>query len=268
MELITVGLYGDGSKDARLRAEYVYCDRADKCSAFCDGKCFGVTTIFGNRCPYGNVVKSDGGLKRSKAYGRVYSEAKNNEKYSKLSYPYHSLVTKIGDEAFLTIPHVQIEAENGNITISNPILTKSLCVSSDLLNPETLKKLCSFRPRAFFGGEITEYQDKTVPMFLFQFSRLFPKQYQAFVDAFPEYEKRKPDWIGRYAKLSTCNREKVFINGEDEYRFEGDYIVGTSKSTPFGPFLKTATEIRVKVTDDMTVKITDNDQVLDSTVFV
>lgn len=39
-ELINVGLYGVGSRDSRLRAEYIYCDQAKECSAYKEGKCF------------------------------------------------------------------------------------------------------------------------------------------------------------------------------------------------------------------------------------
>ncbi len=269
MELITVGLYGDGSRDARLRAEYVYCDRAEKCSAFCDGKCFGVTALFGMRCPYAKVNMVDGGLKRSKAYGEVYSVAKNSEKYAKLDYPHYTLITKIGGEAFLTLPFVQIKVENGKISTEHPMFVRPVCVDSNLLTPENLEIICSFRPRAMLGGEITDYQEKTIPMFLLQFSRLYPEKYHAFIEAFPEYADRKPDWVGRMALLNTCNREKTYRDASgNEYHFEGDYIVGKSKFAPFALSLKTPTEIRAKVTDDMKVKITDNDQVLDSTVFV
>ena len=42
---INVGLYGDGSRGARLRAEYIACDRAEECSLYKSGKCFNVTTL-------------------------------------------------------------------------------------------------------------------------------------------------------------------------------------------------------------------------------
>lgn len=267
-QLITVGLYGDGSRDARLRAEYVSCDRAGICSAYSNGKCFGVTTLFGDLCPYAKVNKVDGGLKRSKAYGRVYSEAKNNDKYSALGYPYHTLATKIGDEAFITVPYVQLEYENGHITVHDPIVRRAILLPAELLTPENLEKICSFVPLAMMGGVIKDYQEKIVPMLLLELSRLFPEQYRAFIEAYPEYAERKPDWTGRLAQLNTCNREQTYQNGSgDVFRFEGDYIVGVCKSVPFAPFGTTPTELRVKVTDDMTVKITDNAQVLDTTVF-
>ena len=46
---ICAHLYGDGSRDCRLRAEYIRCNRAEECSAYKNGKCFCVTTLFGVR---------------------------------------------------------------------------------------------------------------------------------------------------------------------------------------------------------------------------
>ena len=36
-KLINVDLYGDGSRNSRLRAEYIYCDHADVCSVYKEG---------------------------------------------------------------------------------------------------------------------------------------------------------------------------------------------------------------------------------------
>ena len=74
-KLINVDLYGDGSRDSRLRAEYIYCDHADVCSVYKEGKCFRKTTLFGVRCEFGRIACVDGGTKKTKMYGRVYSEA-------------------------------------------------------------------------------------------------------------------------------------------------------------------------------------------------
>ena len=80
-KLINVDLYGDGSRDSRLRAEYIYCDHADVCSVYKEGKCFRKTTLFGVRCEFGRIACVDGGTKKTKMYGRVYSEAKDSERY-------------------------------------------------------------------------------------------------------------------------------------------------------------------------------------------
>ena len=59
---------------------------------------------------YGDGIACvDGGTKKTKMYGRVYSEAKDSERYHKLSYPNNTYIAKIGDGAFLAPPYVRIE---------------------------------------------------------------------------------------------------------------------------------------------------------------
>lgn len=269
-ELINVGLYGDGSRKSRLRAEYIYCDHAQDCSAYKDGKCFCVTTLFGVKCGIGSVGVVDGGTKQSKRFREVWREAKENECYAKLSYPGRNYITKIGDKAFLTHMPVRLEEmPAGKLRWSDPGFgANSIMVSEEVLTPENIMVICSARPHALMGGIIESYQKETIPMFLHQLSLIYPEKYKVFCEAYPEYEIAPPNWVGRFAKLSTCNRSKQYkdINGNVFY-FENDEIVCDHYKSVFAPFGAKDMKIRVNVTDDMEVKITDNKQVLADTVF-
>lgn len=76
------------------------------------------------------------------------------------------------------------------------------------------------------GEEIKSYQTETIPIFLHQLSKLFPEQYSAFIKAFPDYELKAPDYRGKYAKLSTCNRELIYRDAHgNSFRFDGDELV-------------------------------------------
>lgn len=270
-ELINVGLYGVGSRDSRLRAEYIYCDQAKECSAYKEGKCFCVTTLFGVRCGVGRVEKIDGGTKRSKKFHEVRREAKENEFYAKLKYPSYNYVTRIGNLVFLKLPYIQIhENEHGKLSWSNPGFgVNSKLLDKSVLTPENIMMICSARPHAMIGGEIEDYQNKIVPMFLRQLSLLFPEMYAAFRYEYPDYKPRELNWIGRHAKLATCNRDVNYkdING-NEFYFDGEYIVCVNYRSCFSPFTTKGTEIRMKVTGDMKVEITDNEQVLEETEFI
>ena len=70
-EAINVNLYGSGSRDCRLRAEYIFCDRANECSAYKQGTCFAVTAPLSRHCMVGSVSRVDGGTKRSKMYNKI-----------------------------------------------------------------------------------------------------------------------------------------------------------------------------------------------------
>lgn len=208
---ICAHLYGDGSRDCRLRAEYIRCNRAEECSAYKNGKCFCVTTLFGVRCPNGEITIVDGGTKQSKKFLRVQKEARTNPAYGKLRYPSTNLITRIGEDAFLTVPYTWLEEFGGEIRCDNPHPgTNRLYISADKLTPENIKRICDFIPRAIMGGVIRDYQDKTVPMFLHQLRGLFPEKYAAFQEAYPDYKIKAPDWKGRWAKLSTCNRNAEY----------------------------------------------------------
>lgn len=269
-ELINVSLYGDGSRKARLRAEYIYCDHANECSAYKDGKCFRVTTLFGLRCEFGRISCVDGCTKQSKTFRRVHSEAKSNEMYGKLSYPYNTYVTRIGDGAFLSLPYIRIEESNGKLVCSDPGFgSNRLFVSMDKLTPENIERICLYSPHAFMGGVISDYQKKTVPLFLYQLSKLFPEQFQVFVSEHPSYKLVAPDWVGRYAKLSTCNRDEEYEDKRrNVFHFDGDDIVCDHYHSAFLPFDGAESQIRIKVLDNMRVKITNNNQVTDQTIFV
>lgn len=229
-KLINVDLYGDGSRNSRLRAEYIYCDHADVCSAYKEGKCFRKTTLFGVRCEFGRIACVDGGTKKAKMYGRVYSDAKGSEQYHKLSYPNNIYIAKIGDGAFLAPPHVRIErSSDSKLFCHDPGFgCNRLFVSIDELTPDNINRICTYHPRAMLGGEIESYQTETIPIFLRQLSKLFPEQYNAFIAAFPDYELKAPDYRGKYAKLSTCNRELTYRDAHgNSFRFDGDADYGS-----------------------------------------
>lgn len=270
-EVICVHLYGDGSRSARLRAEYIHCDRSGECSAYKNGECFCVTTFFGVRCGIGRVTCVDGCTKQSKTFHRVWREAKAHPNYGKLKYPYHTTVTRIDNDVFLTLPHIWLEErEDGQISCRDPHLsTNRLLVSSDRLTPENIKRICEFRPRAIMGGVITDYQFKTVPMFLHQLRGLFPDKFAEFEKAYPDFEIKAPNWKGRRAKLATCNRDMEYKDGSrGVFRFDGDEIVCDCYDSAFAPFGAKKAKIRLQLSDEIVVEITDNKQVIETTVFV
>ena len=268
--LINVNLYGDGSRNSRRRAEYIYCEKAQECSAYKEGKCFCVTTLFGVSCKVGRVANVDGGTKQSKGFYRVSEAAKSNEKYAKLKYPHNIYITKIGEKAFLTLPYIRIEELGDNdLSCHDPGFgCNNLLTNSERLTPPNIHKICSYMPRALMGGTISKYETDIVPMFLKQLSKVFPEKYFGFVSMYPEFENKKINYIGMRAKLSTCNRtEKYNDYNVNVFHFEGDFIVCENWKSAFNPFSSEEAYVKVKVTDSMIITITDNNQVTDDTVF-
>lgn len=266
---INVGLYGDGSRGARLRAEYIYCDRADECSLYKSGKCFNVTTPFGKRCPIGERRCEDGGTKQSKAFRNMQIHVHADPLYAKLSYPYHEKIGRIGDDVYLGIPYIRIEEQNGRLNVLNlGFGNNGVVVKRDTLTPENLNRICAYLPRSIMGGIITEYQEEIVPNFLHQLSLLFPDEYAALIAEYPEYAEKKPNFIGRIAKLATCNPVCEYEDGRSVFRFDGDWLVCDCYKSAFAPFNGNDAMLKIQLTDEMTVKITDNAQVLPETVLL
>lgn len=270
-EVICVHLYGDGRRNCRLRAEYIWCDRASECSAYKNGKCFCVTTLFGVRCKNGTVNCVDGGTKQSKAFLRVRNEAKAHEKYAALKYPDHTYVTKIGNDVFLTMPYIWLEiCGDSDIYCHDPhIGTNRLYVDAEMLSPKNIKRICDFRPHSIMGGEIWDYQRKVVPQFLCELKTLFPNKYSDFEAEYPDYEIKQPDWCGRRARLATCNKECEYKdNNGNIFRFDGNDIVCDCYKSVFTPFGGKYVKMQISVTDELEVVITDNAQVTENTVLL
>lgn len=269
-QVINVALYGQGTRNSRLRAEYISCDHAQECSLYKSGQCFNVTVPFGRSCKKGHVQSVDGGINRSKSYDRVWSAAKSNPEYHKLQYPNYALISKVGEEALLSVHYVNIEWEDEQFRVKDPGFSDGYptAVPCEVLTPDNIHKIVKFRPNSLMGGRIEKYATTTVPNFLHQLSVQFPDKYDAYIRAYPESAEIKPNWIGRRAKLCTCNRALTYKEGGNIWRFDGDDLVCDKRCSAFNPFTGKPVEMRVKVTEDMFVDITDNDQVLPETEFL
>ena len=266
---ISVDLYGDGSRKSRLRAEYIYCEHAEECSAYKSGKCFNVTVPFGKWCKTGRVHCIDGGTKNSKAYDRVWTAAKGSEVYHHLKYPFYEYIVKVGDSALLSLRYCDIKVEGEQIFTESPGFGAGLhFVSNDLLTPENIHRIVTAKPRSMMGDVINKYQTDIVPNFLYQFKQLYPEQYEAYAKEHPESESVLPNWVGRCAKLITCNRDMEYLDcHKNKWHFDGDDLV-CEHHGGFNPFTNKPVSMRVALTDDMEVIITDNEQVLPDTVLL
>lgn len=265
--LINVQLFGDYMLGRKLIAEYLYCGNAHECSAYADGRCFMVKTWLREKCKYGSIKIIEGGGDNQK----VMMDAVESPCYGKLKYPIDTYISKIGGDAYFTLKYVSMRIEPTGRLVCNensPFTTATLA-SEDMLTPECIMQICSAHPGGIDGELVTMYQSKIVPHFLLQLSKLFPDKYNGFMEAYPEFKDRKPDWRGHIAKLSTCNRSMSYKDySGNVFRFDGEYLVCDDCNNVIAPFRCKRTEMRVRLTDDMTVKITDAAQVTESTEFI
>ena len=117
------------------------------------------------------------------------------------------------------------------------------------------------------GNRVPDYWENIIPEMLFQLKSLIPDLYNQFVTKNPEWNKL-PNFVGKYARISTLNRNvPIKDSKENVFTFEGEYLVSKNCKLLFAPFDAETAEVRIKLTDDMKTKITDNNQVTENTVF-
>ena len=263
---INVGLYGVGTQRSRLREEDIYCDRCAECSFYKDNKCLNVTSLFSPRCPYGRIVKIDGGTKRAKSYTKVQESAKSDPMYAKLSYPFDRYIADFGDTVGIRLPWLQLTFENNILSIEPVGLSTAqwITIPKPQLTIEVLEKISRSKARTIFNESIKEHRTNNLPMFFRQLRELLPELYNKALKEIPGLAELQPNYVGKMAYLSTVNRDKTYHG----FRFEGDYMVNDNYKSALLPFRAESSQLKIKLTNKMTVRITDNDQVLDTTRFV
>lgn len=270
-EAICVYLYGDGSRDYRLRAEYIYCDRANECSAYKKGKCLCIAMPFSSRCPVGSVEHVDGGLKRSKMFIKVRDRAKADPNYGALKYSNNLKIVRVGDDAILMFNYVWLRIENGDLKVNSPLGggREILFIQKENLTADNILKVCEYKPTALLGGVIDSYQNDEVPMFLRQFRELFPEIYSELIMKSPIQKNKVPNFIGKQAKLLTLKPNCKYETKYGSFFFDGKYAYFDDYNTAFKPFWKCGNmSVTVEVTNDTVATVSDNEQVLDTTEFV
>lgn len=270
-QAINVDLYGDGSREARRRAEYLYCEYSEECSAYKKGQCFGKTEFLSPRCNFAKIQRVDGGTKRSKAFFSISKKAEEHPRYHKLTYPINSYMAKIDSGILLFLPFISIKNDGEKIICNHPGFSRGcVFIENDKITVENIAKICNFRPKPMFGnGEIEDYRSRVIPMFLRELKQVMPEFYAELIEKNKELAELNPNYKGKRAKLSTINRSCFFRDYKgNQFEFDGDYVICKNYKSVFLPFGAKTSEMRIKINDTMDIEITDNDQVTDETEFL
>ena len=266
MRKIDIKLYGGrglfGGRETPLEAVIISCDKCDKCSFYKNNTCLKIRNL-GKICKYGRRDTVQGYTSRAKKYYEFKRKYEQDECYSRLKRP-NSTIGKIDNEFVINLPFIRYE--DGEI--KDPSLGDSLIyINEKEFNNTFIKELLDFKPHAMFGGIITDYQDKKVPNFLSDLKRNFKEIYENFIKEYPRYDT-KVSYIGKKAYINTLNEDSVLIDcHNNEWIKEKEEIV-CYKWRTWLPFNGSGTETRIKITEDMIYKITDNNQVNENTKFV
>lgn len=270
MDKINVNLYGGksifGGRETPLEAEITYCDRHKQCSLYKQGKCFSAGRWKTN-CKFGEKYREIGYTSRAKKYYEFKRKWDNDECRCKLKEP-DNIVGKIEDMFILNTGYL-FENENGGHYIDTSFGKAPLIyISKKEFTNDLIKMICDAKPKTIFDGvEIKRYQEKIVPRFLYELKTEFKDIYDNFIKEYPKYENKKINFVDRKAYINTLKDGTELVDCyENKWKIENDEIVCYNWGTwlPFGGI---ATETRIKITSDMTYKITDNAQVDENTKF-
>ena len=165
-----------------------------------------------------------------------------------------SRVFKIGEFWNLPYAHMAESWAGGNYPI------KSEWVHQDDMTPEMMASIVNGKPTAMMGGVITSYQQESVPRFLEDVRRNYPELWKIV----PEDAKARvqsTDYTGRKAVLETCAPGKF-----GNWVWDGKTLSGGAVNSLMLP--AEAEHIVLTPKSGATIKITENSQVTDATVFV
>ena len=280
MEKINVGLYGGkgifGGRETPLTAKIIYCDKCESCELYKENKCLNVVAPFSASCKYGQVQSIKGYTSRAAKYSDFRSKYKNDDKYDKLSYPTNFSFVEIGDYYVVNVAYTHIfyreESDypyyRKGWNVDTPFVGSSVSfIPKEEFNLELLIKIVKYVPTDFNYKSIKD--NKSVNNFLVEVSKKLPDLYNEFIKEYPQYKDIKTNYVGRYAFISTMVDGSELIDPhKNKFILKGGYLYCDNYRLSFLPFNSKVGELKIKVTDDMTYKITDNSQVDENTKYV
>lgn len=176
----------------------------------------------------------------------------------------------------LPYAHLSIKYDEGNFKVSDEaIQSKTAHVPIESFTNELILSICKNKPQAMFGGTIKSYQKEVAPRFLIHLKEVLPDIYSRFIKEYDEYNK-EIDHRGRMALLNTINPSTVkdisknYPNLNSEWYWDGEYLNYKSGHVSNISVIKDyeVAEFKVVPSDKSKIKITDNDQVNENTIFI
>lgn len=269
MNKINVSLYGGksifGGREQPYNVDIAYCDKCEQCDFYKSGTCFNAGRWKGN-CKIGKKETITGWTSKAKKGREFYQKWKSDECYAKLKEP-NRTIGLVDDLVILNIHDMKLNEDNIPVEDVGFGNGKLSYISLEKFTPLLIKKICDLRPQVLFGyGDIKAYYKEYIPKFLDDLKRNYPKIFESFISEYPEYNK-EINYVGRYAYIHTLkNGSELKDCHSNIWKIEDDEIVCYKWKT-WLPFKGQPTETRIKITDDMLYKVSDNDQVDENTRF-
>lgn len=215
-------------------------------------------------CKFGKVKTISGPTRRAKSFSTFQRVYKESDTYEKVKAPEDQKIFRVSGYIGVKFKYVGYDDEKNCLT--DPTFTSGNWefIEEENFNNDFIHHICTFEPRAMMGGVIKSYQQEAVPEFLYQLKSYLPDIYNRFVQEYPEFSVKEVNYVGKKAYVKTL-RKGCVIKG---FMFDGECLYNPNYHISFFFIDNAQTEVKVKVTDDMVVEITDNSQVDKNTKFV
>lgn len=267
-EIIHVHVYDPtnslfGQKSDKAKVHTYTCEKAGACDAHKQGRCILVGNPLGPRC-FGRMTAREGPTKRARSFRDFLANGRAHEKYRALSRQPNKIF-KVGGGYVMPYPHINLDERS-------PFESKSSFMVNGMPyieNPtvDDLSVIYTQRPQSMFGGEIKDYQQKSVPQIVKHMHDEYPLLYKMLLSRHPEAAEHVEnfDFTGKKAVLKTLLPGKIVIS-KKSWQWDGEYLTGSGSNMLFAP--ADATEVRVKPSDDAVVVVSNTDMVGDETTIV
>lgn len=248
-----------GKKSQKAACLTVTCENPQGCDLY---KKLGTCALLGSSisCPSGKKTRQEGPTQRARSFrGWIQEKGDWCKKVSHDLKPFKASQRIFYANGWYCLPY---PAMSDAFLLSSAPVRNSWIQESEL-TAEVLLRICTAAPRNIFGDNLIKYQREVVPKFIMDLKAHYPILYEMLPT---EQQQRVEvfDYRGRQALLSTMAPGPVTL-GQDIW-----YWNGRELSRETGTFLPVKGRISSTVVPDpnVTVKITDNSQVMAETEFV
>jgi len=255
-----------------------YCEKADTCELLKRGQCIN-NLVFGCKCPHGHIEVILGFNKKSKQC-RPWIEQMKKEygEYKRIKGSPPNKLAIVGDWVYIPYAHMTMNTSLPVERHDSLFVSGTPYIKIEQFTIGVIKSIVDFHPRALMGGEITQYQEETIPTFLIHLMEVFPFLYSELIKLYPEYiakyELVDKSCIGRTALLKTTNPYNISI-GKHTFSWNGTHLISINYDTLWidvknANGSKAIKDISVSIVpaDDAVIKIENDGQVNDNTVFI
>lgn len=208
------GLFRKASKSEPAECQTITCHNED-CPLLKAGTCAS-RRIFGS-CPYGEVRHQRGPTGRSNKIWDWIQEKRKEfaDVGTDVSAPENKLAF-IGGYVWLPYPHADMCKDVPFLRHSCAFVSGIDFIKCENWTLENVLTLIDFRPQALMGGEITDYQRKSVPLLIQHIRECDPEMWQQLIAVRPQYDVA-PNYVGRKALVKTLKAGIAIPPKDDRY---------------------------------------------------